>query len=356
MIIELNLAVAGGDSLTYIDVNGFDSASIEFQMVQGSTFDSGVVSIKKTNTINGRPADFVPTKTVSAVGMVELNSRDWTKASYLVMVVTTASTAAARVTATVTLKKNDLSITDPVEVYDIGVLIAQGAISGRSHINKFGRNSSVASAGTEEIWDGSVAYTWPTTASVTHVRAAVDSATTQSMVIEVQGLDTKWQAVTQTATLDAGASTTEVILGAALRRVFRMKVLDAAVADQDIWAGPTGFATKQAVITAGNNQTLMAMYTVPADMTAYLVSWYATVNPATNLDPTSNPIKLWARDNAAGYAPQIKHVEGLTIGSEHHSYYPYPVFAEKTDIYLTASPVGKAADVSAGFDLILDQN
>ena len=355
MQVELNLTTAG-ISREYIDVTGYDSASLQFEMLQGASFGTGVVAIRKSNTRTATPTDFVPTKSVTSIGLTELNSRDWEKATYLVMEVTTAAASATHVLVTVALKKNDGSIVDPIEVYDTGLLISQGAISGRSHINKFGRNPSVTAASTMEIWDGAVAYTWPTTASVTHVRAAVDSATTQSMVIEVQGLDTNWLAVTQTATLDAGDSTTEVILGPALRRVFRMKVLDAAVADQDIWAGPTGFATKQAVITAGNNQTLMAMYTVPADMTAYLVSWYATVNPATNLDPTSNPIKLWARDNAAGYAPQIKHAEGLIVGSEHHSYYPYPVFTEKTDIYLTASPVGKAADVSAGFDLILDQN
>jgi hypothetical protein len=37
-------------------------------------------------------------------------------------------------------------------------------------------------------------------------------------------------------------------------------------------------------------------------------------------------------------------------------YEPYYKFNEKTDIYFTAAPVGKPADVSLGFDLILVDN
>ena len=100
----------------------------------------------------------------------------------------------------------------------------------------------------------------------------------------------------------------------------------------------------------------MAMYTVPAGKTAFMTQWNATVNPATNLDPTSMPIKMWARDNANGYAPQLKDLQGLISGTLLMTYKPYYKFNERTDIYFTASPVGKAADVSLGFDLVLVDN
>jgi len=87
-----------------------------------------------------------------------------------------------------------------------------------------------------------------------------------------------------------------------------------------------------------------------------MTSYYATVNPGTNLNPTSNPIRLWARDNANDYAKQIKHVLGLVDGNFQHYFDPYFRVTEKTDIYITAQPVGKAADVSAGFDLIVVDN
>ena len=229
-------------------------------------------------------------------------------------------------------------------------------IPGHSSINKFGRNSNVASGATEEIWDGSAVYTWPSTASITHIRSAVDSATTQGMIIEIQGLDTNYNKVIQNTTLDGADSTTEVALTTALRRAFRMEFLDGSAADQDIQVGPTGFATQQAIITAGNNQTLMAIYTIPANYTGFMTAWYAAINPATNQDPTSMPIRIWNRDNANGYAPQIKHIHGIIEGHVQHFYKPYPKLTEKTDVWMTAAPVGKAADVSSGFDIILVDN
>jgi len=110
------------------------------------------------------------------------------------------------------------------------------------------------------------------------------------------------------------------------------------------------------ILGIGNNQTLMAIYTVPAGKTAYMTEFYASVNPATNLDPTANPISLWAKDNVNIYAKQIKHVIGLISGAYLHSFNPYNMFSEKTDIFITAQPVGKAADISAGFDLIVVDN
>jgi len=236
------------------------------------------------------------------------------------------------------------------------IYAASGVDSNVLSVNKFGRNPSIAIGVEEEIWDGSIAYTFPTdTSDITHVRSAVDSATTQGAVIEVQGLDTNWDLVTQTKALDGTDSTTEVLLDTPLIRVFRMKVLDAAVMDQDIWVGDDDFvvAAAKAIITAGNNQTLMAIYTVPAGFNAYMTCYYAHVNPGTNLDPTSMPIKVWAQDNANGYAPQLKHVVGQISGGFQHFFTPYQKFGEKTDIYITAQPAGKAADVTAGFDLIL---
>jgi len=250
----------------------------------------------------------------------------------------------------------DVTPTQPLPISDPMLDISMGVKLGYSWVNKFGQNTAVASGGTEEIWDGSTTYTWPTSATITHVRAAVDSATTQGQVVEVQGLDASYVLRIQNATLDGADSTTEVALSPPLIRVFRMKVLDGTASDQDIQAGPTGFASQQAIITAGNNQTLMAIYTIPAGKTGYLVTWYAAINPATNQDPTSMPIRVWARDNTNGYAPQIKHIHGITTGHVQHFYKPYQKYQEKTDIWMTAAPVGKAADVSAGFDIILVEN
>ena len=239
---------------------------------------------------------------------------------------------------------------------DTTILAAAGTNSAMSSVNKFGRNSAVAIATEEEIWDGSAAYVYPATALMTSMSQTTDQVAARGLVIEVQGLDSTWALVVQTKALNAADTTTAVDLDTPLIRVFRMRVLGNVVTTSTIRVHNAAENQDYAIIDTGRNQTQMAIYTVPAGKTAYMTSYYASVNPGTNLDPTSNPIRLYARDNANGYAKQIKHSIGLISGQFQHYFEPHYKFTEKTDIFITATPVGKAADVSAGFDIILINN
>lgn len=234
--------------------------------------------------------------------------------------------------------------------------IPRGTYSQVSSINKFGRNSAVAIGVQEEIWDGSAAYSYPATALITSLSQTTDQAALRGGLINVQGLDEDWNQVTQIATLDATLTTNVVTLATPLIRCFRALVMSSTAIDSPVRIHNAAETVDYAIIGVGNNQTLMAIYTVPAGKTAFMTNYYAHVNPGTNLDPTSNPIKMWARDNDHSTLALIKHVVGQTSGGFQHFFSPYQKFTEKTDIYLTATPVGKAADVSAGFDLILVDN
>ena len=252
------------------------------------------------------------------------------------------------------------SITQSGKTEDFALQLARGQINNHTHINKFGRNPTVASGATEEIWDGSYAYPFPSTAAITHIRAAADSATTQGVTVEVQGLDANWELVTQNVTTDGDNSTTEVALTTPLIRVFRMKVLNAAAMDQNLWLGDSdmsGVTDTEAVIIAGNNQTQMAIYTVPAGYTAFVTNYYAREHPVTGNTATSLNVSLWGTDNVNGYAKQIKHSMGLAVGTgAQHFFNPYLKFTEKFDIYLTLTTVGGTSDMSGGFDIILVKN
>ena len=172
--------------------------------------------------------------------------------------------------------------------------ISKGAIAGTTQVNKFGRNTAVGTT-EEDIWDGGGTYTWPTSASITHLRSAVDSAATRGKTVEIQGLDTNWELTTQTATTDGTNSTTEVALTTALRRVFRMKNTSDTDFDQNVQVGPTGFATIGAQITNGFNQTLMALYTIPAGYTGYLTNVWTNMN-RTGGASAALDVVLWARN------------------------------------------------------------
>jgi hypothetical protein len=236
---------------------------------------------------------------------------------------------------------------------DHDLCIAMGVYDTVENINKFGRNPAVDIGVQEAIWDGSSAYTFPTTAAMTHISQTTDQAALRGTDVHVSGLDANWDHQEFDVVLDATDTTTAVELSIPLLRCYRM-VLHAPVSnDSPVRIHNAAETVDYAIISTGMGQTLMAIYTVPEGHTAYMSSFYATVNPGVNLNPTSCPIMLWAQDNANGHAPHVKHVVGLVDGNMVQEFHPCKKFTEKTDIYITAQPVGKAADISAGFDLYI---
>ena len=237
--------------------------------------------------------------------------------------------------------------------------IAQGNIAGYSAINKFGANADVVAGATEDIWDRGGTYPFPATASITHISQGSDQAAMRGKNIEVQGLDASWNLVIQIVALNASNTSIPVVLATPFIRVFRMKVLTNTVADSDISVHDATALDYYATITAGNNQTLMAIYTVPAGKTAYMTKYYCTVVESTGKEPKSTRFGLWAADRANNYEFQLKHLIGIPKAGSmaEHNFLPYAgKFTERTDIKITGNPVGEAGDIAAGFDLILIDN
>ncbi len=243
---------------------------------------------------------------------------------------------------------------------DFMLEVAKGNITGTTGVNKFGRNSAVASGGTEEIWDGSAAYVWPATALMTKISQTTDQAAMHGGDVMIEGLDASWDFVTQTATLNGADSITPVTLATPLIRCFRMEVQENVVTTSPIRVHNDAESQDYAIIDTGNNQTLMAIYTVPNGKTAYMTSFYASVQLGGGA-PTDLDMKLWARDNDNSYAKKLKHVLGLNPNVDannqnQHNFAPYKKFTQKTDIFVTGTTVGTSVDVSAGFDLIVVDN
>lgn len=221
--------------------------------------------------------------------------------------------------------------------------IASGDVSGYSHINKFGYSNNISSLST--IWDGSNIYTYSTSAGVVTISGTSDD---DGAVIEIQGLDTNYNIVVQDVTLDGsgdGTASTNLI------RIFRARVKTPSsgetsnVADLSIRIA----GGERAKILAGNGQTLMAVYTVPAGKTAYLLN--LTLSVDKNVDVI---YKVMVREiDDGGF--QIKGQFG-TFGTSLDHNYPVPLkFTEKTDIEIQAD-AGNTSGGGATFDLILVDN
>ena len=110
---------------------------------------------------------------------------------------------------------------------DFYLAVAKGDFTGYSNVSKFGINSTVGSGGFESIWEGSSLYPWPTdvqTLSVVSASANDASGGTGARTVEIQGLDTNWDVVTETITMNG---VTPVVTTQTFRRVFRAKVVTA---------------------------------------------------------------------------------------------------------------------------------
>lgn len=235
-------------------------------------------------------------------------------------------------------------------VRDFFLEVQKGNIPGHSAVDKFGHNPSVDAQAFEDIWDAGGSYVFPTTARLVDLVSTDnnDSFTgTGAKQVRIFGLDANWLLQEETINLNG---TTTVTTANTYIRLFRMKI----VGDQDLIGNLTATSQVDSILLAQilgddqDNQTLMAIYTIPAGKTGYLVSFFYTLKTgkATALDLQvrefggvfQNKRKL-VTDEA--YLPPIK--VSLTI-------------PEKSDIKIRAKASTGSHEVSGGFSLILVDN
>jgi len=164
-----------------------------------------------------------------------------------------------------------------------GINIAKKGVSGTDYISKFGYNSSVGTT-EEPIWaESGVNYTYPTEATAmtaSSSNANDTSAGSGARTIFVEGLDANYLKISETVVLNGQ---TGVALANSYLRVYRCYVLSAGSGGKNAGIIYIGYgdittgkpATVQASIVAGVNQTLQAIYTIPANKTGYVVSGHA---------------------------------------------------------------------------------
>ena len=231
--------------------------------------------------------------------------------------------------------------------------IVEGNVPGHSSINKFGHNGNVA-ATLETIWSAGGVYPYMAIADQLEVLSSNDEdggagGDTGALTMQIFGLDTNYDQIDETVTLNG---VTVVTTTASFLRVFRAKVLTAGatgwnigvitIRDQDT-------DTTRASIEATKNQTLMAVYTVPADMTGFITSWY--MSTISNL---ATEVELYVRP--FGSVLQVKrHFHIIQDIFAETIDFPEKV-TEKSDIEVRALSAGGGGDVSAGFFMWIEEN
>jgi hypothetical protein len=243
--------------------------------------------------------------------------------------------------------------------------------------NKFGFNADV-DASEESIWDAGdlpSAGDGPDRCFV-NIPASVpgiilvssDDVADAGLGISIETIDEDWNMLTVEMTL-AGAN----IFSGTLTKVLSLTKLirvNRAYATGDAFTGniyihidlfdtggdgvPDEPATQTiAVITAGENQTLQACYTVPRGYTALLTQF--CVSNIANANVKSVDFRV--RRSVMGMASRTTEINSLVNGEYACTLHDPPIrFSEKTDIELTALASGAGAAISGTFDLLLVPN
>ena len=243
--------------------------------------------------------------------------------------------------------------------------IARGQIAWHNPLFKFGNNPSVGNT-LETIWAEGGLYSYLTAATVLKVSSSSTddtSAGTGARTVQLYGLDGDYNEINELVTLNGqtAVNTTQSFL-----RINRMVVRSAGSGGANagvIYAG-TGTVTTGVPANVyasvngvtGANQSLMALWTVPAGYTAYLLQ-YDISNGTSSQTPAVCKLILAVRPY--GEVFQSKDVKSLTTGMHVEETFAIPQkFTEKSDIEVRAisSSASVSFDISAAFEIVYIKN
>jgi len=237
--------------------------------------------------------------------------------------------------------------------------VAAGDVRSHSSVNKFGSNPDVDSAAVEDIWDGGGTWVAPTVAQVHAITSTsvTDAITgTGARTMQVYGLDSAGVLINETVTLSGGNSISTTNSYLMIHRLV-VRTAGAGGANAGIIRATAGTdRTVTAQINAGNNQTLMAIYQIPADNDGCMLNFYASLLKAVGATATVNVI-IKAKPENEVY--QAKHKLGIIKdGSSaiEHKFFVPNCFEPLTIIKMTADSNVDNVDMSAGFDMVLHPN
>jgi len=229
---------------------------------------------------------------------------------------------------------------------DFNLQVSRNHIPFHAPLFKYGYNPLIINVN-ETIWDGGGIYAYPSsdlTMTVTSSSAGAD----EGVKVTLFGLDADYVEQSEEVTLNAsGVATTDNTY---------LRVYRAFVSGDTAPAGSISIAnasTTYAKITAGENQTLMAVYTVPAGKTLYVTQGTAT--HGTDTSGAYMTIRFMVRSYGGVFRTSAK-VD--VTGKELFFPFSYPLkVTEKSDIEVRAiCSKNQNNAVAATFEGILVKN
>lgn len=219
--------------------------------------------------------------------------------------------------------------------------VARGQIPWHSQVNIFGYQAAVTTAGPYPVWEVVGAYTYPASASTMLLYSS--SASDTNCAVLISGLDSNYNQISETLVLTNG--TTGVTTVNSYLRINGMVALDASytLPVGNIILGNAGKTVIYAQMNAGIYKSQMAIYTVPAGYTFYLVRVDAYANEAGSGNNYAI-YRVYQKNNVSGQTFYV--LQSPFIGRyEARRVIPFP-YTEKSDLQwqvatgTSTSPVG----------------
>lgn len=237
---------------------------------------------------------------------------------------------------------------------DLFFQISLGHVEGKSNFLKFGKNSSVGNSSFESIWSHGGLYNWLSATTLLEV-ASDDNSDTIS--IDIYGLDSDYNEINETITLTGQTPVTTVNSYLRVYRVFNSNSVESVgeiylADDSTTWTNgvPDTDSAIVAQVTAENQQTTMAVYTVPNGK-KYLIYDLHISSDASNegdCDLMVRPLNKIFRASAVFYVLKTAPINTSS---------PVPfVVPEKTDIEVRCKQVSGTARIASFFNGILSDN
>jgi len=220
--------------------------------------------------------------------------------------------------------------------------IAKGQFQDVSSIHKFGANFDIDTGSTPEtVWTGGGLYPWDEFDSA-QTLYCISTSASDTTTLHIQGLDANYDLQSETVTLNG---TTAVATANEYIRIYRM-AYDATNVGTITARTVSGSGTVVAQIDTGYAQTLMAIYTVPANHSAYLLCGDITINAFRDVQ-----VKFFTRLDGKPF--RIAHMAEAR-GTYRYDF-PIPMrMPEKTDLDVRVDDVSLSnSRCTANFDLVL---
>jgi len=226
--------------------------------------------------------------------------------------------------------------------------VSKGKVNGHSTEHKFGAVPAMSQNQTGSIWDvNDTIYPWSAFSSASIINVATVNSSDDGKTITVVGLDANYNEQTENIVVSDSSSVNSIKTFIRVYRAFMHDTSAVNVADINIRVSTTVVAR----ITAGQGQTLMAVYTVPTGYTAYIIKKTCTCQ--ANADAT---VGIYIRPFGEN-AFRVKHSFEVSGEGGQYLYDSIPTkVTEKSDIDFIATVRTNNARLTAAFDILLVNN